>query len=203
VNHPPFEEALASALHEAGLSVSPTEVAQLRRYWNVLQRWNDRINLTSLPLDTASAATMSRLFVEPAIGASMIEDRPMSCFDLGSGGGSPAIPLNVFRPQMQLTMVESKERKSAFLREAVREVGLDAEVLTTRIEDLQQLESTDLVTIRAVKLDGSLLSLVHGQLKQGGRLLVFGAKEIPPLFRPLEYRQLPSGSFLTLLARST
>lgn len=203
MNPPPFEEALTQALTDAELTVSSTEMAQLKRYWNLLQRWNERINLTSLPLDTGSQPTLTRLFVEPAIGASMVDDRPLSCFDLGSGGGSPAIPLNVFRPQMQLTMVESRERKSAFLRAAVREVGIDADVLTSRVEDLQLTEVADLISIRAVRLDGSLLALVHRQLKPGGRLLVFGAKDTPPLFRPLEYRQLPSGTFLTLLTRST
>jgi 16S rRNA (guanine527-N7)-methyltransferase len=160
------------------------------------------MNLTSLPLDPTSVPTINRLFIEPAVASALVEDTRLVAYDLGSGGGSPGIPLNVFRSELQLTMVESRERKCAFLREAVREVGLDAAVLNTRFEDLQMEPETDLVVLRAVRLDGSLLAMLHSQLKQGARVMVFGAKETPPLFRPVEFCQLPNGSYVTVLARA-
>lgn len=198
---PTFEETLRSLLSEAGVTPTVLQIIQLKRYWTLLQRWNDRMNLTSLPLDPTSVPTINRLFIEPAVASSLVEDTRLLTYDLGSGGGSPAIPLHIFRSELQLTMVESRERKCAFLREAVREVGLDAVVLTTRFEDLQMDPQTDLVTLRAVRLDGSLVSLLHGQLKQGARVMVFGAKETPPLFRPVEFCQLPSGSYVTVLVK--
>ncbi len=57
--------------------------------------------------------------------------------DLGSGGGSPAIPLKIARPEFALAMVESKGRKSAFLRDVIRQLSLSrAEVVTDRFENL-------------------------------------------------------------------
>ena len=199
---PTFEQAVSARFAEAGVVVPAPKLHQLKRYYELLHRWNQRINLTALPLDHFPALTVDRLLVESGLAATLVEDRLLDCYDLGSGGGSPAIPLAIFRPQLSLTMVESRERKAAFLREAIREVGLvEAEVLTSRFEELSVTEVADLITVRAVKLDGGLLSLVIRLLRPSGRLLVFGAKETPPLFRAVEYCQLPSGSFLTLLVR--
>jgi 16S rRNA (guanine527-N7)-methyltransferase len=197
-----FKEAIARQLGASRVIVSELQLNQLERYYSLLKRWNERINLTALPLDGYPEATVDRLIIEPAVASTLLEDRPLDLLDFGSGGGSPAIPLNIFRPSFRLTMVESKERKGAFLREAARESGLPkANVLTARFEDLFLPRPADLITVRAVRLDAGLVSLIHRLLAQDGRLLVFGAQDIPSLFRPIEYCQLPSGSFLTLLAR--
>lgn len=197
-----FKGAVARQLQAAHVEASELQLNQLERYYSLLKRWNERINLTALPLDDYPEATVDRLIVEPAVASSLLDDRPVDLVDFGSGGGSPAIPLNIFRPSFRLTMVESKERKGAFLREAARESGLpNANVLTMRFEDLFLPRPADLISVRAVRLDGGLVSLIHRLLSADGRLLVFGAQDIPSLFRPLQYCQLASGSFLTLLAR--
>ena len=197
-----FKDAVTSRLQASAIPISNLQLNQLEHYYELLRRWNEKINLTALPLADYPAATIDRLIGEPAVASTLLADRPLECVDIGSGGGSPAIPLNIFRPQFRLTMVESKERKGAFLREAARDSGLpQARVLTARFEDLFLPDPADLITVRAVRLDGGLVSLIHRLLAADGRLLVFGAQEIPSMFRPLEYCQLPSGSFLTLLAR--
>ena len=112
--------------------------------------------------------------------------------DLGSGGGSPAIPLLVARPGLNLTMIESKSRKGAFLREAVRELGLSgsATVLDKRFEDVacqpRYRQSADLVTVRAVRADDELFSIAAELLKPDGKLHLFrpahDAAPDPPRF---------------------
>lgn len=198
-----FRESVHSQLAAVGIAPTDLQLTQLERYYNLLAKWNQRINLTSLPLDGCPAQTIDRLIVEAALASTLISEQVLACFDLGSGGGSPAIPLNIFRPDLRLTMVESKERKAAFLREAAREADLKrATVVTSRFEDLHLAGTADLITVRAVRLDGGLVSLIHRQLRPGGRLLVFGAQDTPPLFKPIEYCQMPgSGSYLTLLVR--
>ena len=112
--------------------------------------------------------------------------------DIGSGGGSPAIPLKLSMPTLNLTMVESKTRKSAFLREAIRQLNLaDSTVETARAEDLltrsELVESQDLVTIRAVRIEQKLLTKIQAFLRLGGRILLFrstGGTEAPPLVTP-------------------
>ena len=112
--------------------------------------------------------------------------------DIGSGGGSPAIPLKLAIPSIQLLMVESKTRKSAFLREAIRLLNLtDTAVETARAEDLltrpELHESQDLVTVRAVRVEQKLLTKVQAFLKLGGRILQFRSNigtETPPMVEP-------------------
>jgi 16S rRNA (guanine527-N7)-methyltransferase len=150
---------------------------QMEDYFDLLSRWNRTINLTALPLDELPERTIDRLFIEPLIAAQFVEDHPLTWFDLGSGGGSPAIPLKIVRRASDLTMVESRERKAAFLREVVRSLELPSvKVLAERLETLPlNLEAgpADLVSIRAVKLNHELLETVSGLLKPGGRLLLF------------------------------
>jgi 16S rRNA (guanine527-N7)-methyltransferase len=122
------------------------------------------------------------------IGEGRTRDRPRSApvvwLDLGSGGGSPAIPLLIARPTLQLTMIESKTRKAAFLREAIRVVGLSgATVMNERFEDVAQttdhVNAADLVTVRAVKADTELFETAARLLKETGRLCIFKASHDP------------------------
>jgi 16S rRNA (guanine527-N7)-methyltransferase len=198
VSSAPFRDCLELRLRDAGLTstLQASEFERLERYYQLLSRWNRRINLTSLSLLDFPAATLDRLLVEPLVAASSLEDLPVSWFDLGSGGGSPAIPLKVVRPAVRLTMVESTSKKAAFLREAVHVVGLsEALVLDARVEALAQrvgAGTVDVVTVRAVKIDEDLIAAVTHLLKIGGRLLLFGsdAEPAPPGFRFVELRKL-------------
>ena len=119
----------------AKVVVVPETATALEEYFGLLDRWNAKINLTALPLRPPTDETFDRLFVEPLAAARFLPDESAMWLDLGSGGGSPAIPLNVVRPRLKLTMVESKVRKAAFLREAVRVLKLgNAAVENSRIE---------------------------------------------------------------------
>jgi 16S rRNA (guanine527-N7)-methyltransferase len=190
-----------------GLNLKPGELEQLEQYYLLLSRWNRRINLTSLPLADFPAATVDRLLVEPLIAAGLLEDVPVSWFDLGSGGGSPAIPLKVVRPHVHLTMVESSSKKAAFLREAVHVVGLSgAVVLDARAEALAQrvrAATADIVTVRAVRVDEDLISAVSHLLKIGGRVLLFGfdADPAPSGFRFVGITRLPGEGDLSILQK--
>ena len=120
------------------------------------------MNLTAFSLDYPSADAIDRLLIEPFLVAGLlrahIEPIPGPLLlDLGSGGGSPAIPLKIGLPNLKLLMVESRGKKAAFLREAIRQVGLTrAEVLNVRIEALAGLAGQmvpDFVSVRAVRTD--------------------------------------------------
>ncbi len=130
----------------------PAELADaLLAYLELLALWNSKINLTAL--DDPDAA-IDRLILEPLLAARHVPEGA-SVIDIGSGGGSPAIPLKLAAPRIKLWMVESKTRKSAFLREAIRQLDLrESFVETKRYEELLTEptlhESMDVVTIRAV-----------------------------------------------------
>jgi 16S rRNA (guanine527-N7)-methyltransferase len=117
--------------------------------------------------------------------------------DIGSGGGSPAIPLALAAPRVSMTMVEVKARKSAFLREAIRHVEIArADVETIRAEELltrtELHEAFDVLTMRAVRVEGKTLNTLQAFLKPGGSLLLFRGPTGPStptiVVPPLEFR---------------
>jgi 16S rRNA (guanine527-N7)-methyltransferase len=158
---------------------SPRELLELHeRYFQLLAKWNRTINLTSLQLDPISNEAIDRLLVEP-IAASAQAGSPERIIDLGSGGGSPAIPFWIQLPGAKLTMVESRSRKCAFLREAVRQIRPgQGTAFEDRFEELlakhPDLEaSADIVTVRAVRLDVEATTLIGTLLKPSGRVFHF------------------------------
>jgi 16S rRNA (guanine527-N7)-methyltransferase len=210
VNRREFRERLVARVARAGVVVPPAALDALETYFFLLARWNPKVNLTALPLDPPRDETFDRLFVEPVVAADRIQPVPSPqssvpvWFDLGSGGGSPAIPLKIMRPYWALTMVEAKERKAAFLREAARTLRLrDTDVANVRFEELQgSAGRVDLVTVRAVKLDAELSTVVTSLLSATGILARFGAAEAAlDRFMTIETVLLNPPSVLTLLRR--
>jgi 16S rRNA (guanine527-N7)-methyltransferase len=176
-----FQELLSQRAAAADISLTPLLEAKLSAYFRLLARWNTRINLTSLPLEPPTAQTIDRLFIEPLTAAPLIRPSVSVWFDLGSGGGSPAIPLQLVKPAQRLVMVESKERKAVFLREAIREVPVTgAEVEVSRIEEVaadpHNAGIADLVTVRAVRMEASLIGWIQTLLRFGGQAVLFGAE---------------------------
>ena len=175
-----FRQLLAERAAAADVTPSPLIEDKLAGYFRLLAHWNNRINLTSLPLDPPTAQAIDRLFIEPLLAAPLIRPNVSLWFDLGSGGGSPAVPLQIAHPAKRLVMVESKERKAAFLRQVVRELPLDAaEVEVSRIESVaaepRNAGVADLVTVRAVRLEPSLIGWIQSLLQFGGQAVLFGA----------------------------
>jgi len=172
-----FTQLLAERAELAGLTLESRLTTSLEAYFELLRRWNRRINLTGLNLDALTGEGMDRLFVEPLLGARHLTPGTSRFIDLGSGGGSPAIPMALAVSSASLTMVESRAKKSVFLREAARELGLEAQVITARYEDaLSQgalVESFDALTSRALRLDARDIARVHSFVRDGGWLLLF------------------------------
>ena len=196
-----FAQALTERLAEAGLTSSAVQLQQLEKFYLLLKQWNERVNLTALPLDDPpSPKTLDRLFVEPALGAHLVEGLRGVQYDLGSGGGSPAIPLRVLGASTSLIMVESRERKSAFLRECVNQLGLHgSEVLTLRVQKIppERYGTAGLVTIRALKTGSDVLVVARSLLSSYGRLMTFGG-ETPEGFQAERTLQAPDGSMIRL-----
>jgi 16S rRNA (guanine527-N7)-methyltransferase len=168
---PGLEQLLRDRARNHGVLLPDLLIPRLLSYYSLLARWNTRMNLTSL---TDPPQAIDRLLLEPVKAAQNIPTG-RALVDLGSGGGSPAIPLALASGARSLLMIESKARKAAFLREAVRHLGLPAAVECARFEDvLPKLKrSADLVSIRAVRVDGDLLARVRPALASGGEALLF------------------------------
>jgi 16S rRNA (guanine527-N7)-methyltransferase len=115
--------------------------------------------------------------------------------DIGSGGGSPAVPLKLSAPSASLTMVEVKARKSAFLREAVRTLRLEkTTVETARYEELlarpELHEAVDVLSLRAVRVEVRTLLTLQAFVRPGGLLFLFrgpGGPDSPEVVPPLRW----------------
>ena len=205
-------EAIERRLAHLEISLAPEVLEQLATYLTLLARWNRRINLTALGLEPLSDQAIDRLILEPFVAHTRIWSTDRIVVDLGSGGGSPAIPLKVFVPSIELVMVEARSRKSVFLREVVRALELaDVRVENRRFTDLLAREEyravADVVTARAVRLDDELWSVIDGLLTPAGRLLYFGsvpfAPEVPGQFIVGEgFRMGHLPAWLTIVRRA-
>ena len=118
--------------------------------------------------------------IEPLVAAKRLPMPDAVVTDIGSGGGSPAVPMKLAAPSVRLRMVESRTRRAAFLREAVRQLGLErTEVEACRYEELaargELLEQSDVLSVRAVRTGARMLRRVHSLVKPGGVAFLFGS----------------------------
>lgn len=160
------------------MSADETLAGKLETYFRLLSTWNRKINLTGLDLNDPSPEAIDRLLIEPLVAARHVPLGATRMIDIGSGGGSPAIPLALSIPGMRLLMVESKTRKCVFLREAIRVLEMSAaDVATARFEELLTWpdlhEAHDLLTIRAVRIEPRVLMSLQAFVRPGGQFFLF------------------------------
>ena len=193
-----FQDCLTQRASLAGITLPPQLVQGLEVYYRLLGTWNRRINLTALDVTVPSPDAVDRLLLEPLAAARHAPMGIARMVDIGSGGGSPAIPFALAVPGVRLLMVESKSRKSVFLREAARALQMDAEVATARLEDLLMTpdlhEVSDLVTIRAVRTQPSVILTAEAVLKPGGHVFLFKGASGEP-FQPSTPSLVLKGTF--------
>ena len=165
-----------------GATLTPSLLEALQRYLDLLLRWNARVNLTAVR-DPQTIVT--RHFGESLFAARILLRRggetsaPSTLADVGSGAGFPGIPIKLFAPGLELTLIESHNKKAAFLREVVRSLGIGgAYVFAGRAE--QWAKTADLVTLRAVEQFARALPVAAKLVAVDGTLgLLVGAGQVP------------------------
>jgi 16S rRNA (guanine527-N7)-methyltransferase len=161
-------------------------VSGLAAYLDTLAVWSERVNLTG----ARTAADRVRLLVGDVLAAAKLP-APGTLLDVGSGNGSPGLVLALVRDDLEVTLLEPRARRWAFLREAARAAGRPVRVLRLR-HDGYPGPPAQTVTLRAVGLPlGALAELVSA----GGRVLVFGGRPRAggPFERTAEGDGLPGG----------
>lgn len=189
-------------LLEAGLPALDDELAgRFAQYKDLLLRWNERVNLTAI---RDEEGILRRHFVESIACARLLPAEITSLLDLGSGAGFPGLPIALCRPQIQVTLAESQNRKAAFLREAVRVVGVNAIVHAGRAEALE--ERFNGVVLRAVDRMRDAATAAVDLIARGGWLALLstesGCAELRGISRELTWRSpmpLPGGDRQVLL----
>jgi len=166
---PTFEELLRPHAEGEGL-------ARLVRYAELLERWSRRHNLVSW----RDRDELVRRHLEDALAArGLLGADHGVLLDVGSGAGLPGIPLLVARPSWSGVLLEPRQKRWAFLRLVVRELGLEATVERRRFQDYQPAagEVFDLVTARAVGGNRELLAWAAARLTAGGRVVLWSTEE--------------------------
>lgn len=190
-----FEPRLRERAVTYDIDISDAHIARLTVYAELLERWNRRINLTALPLDGWPDQTLDRLILEPVAAAPLAAGFSGTWVDLGTGGGSPALPLAVCLGDLPLTMTESRGKKAAFLREAARALELKQASVIGRFEELLawRAGSVAFISCRAVSPEDTA-SVSNHLLAPSGCMLYFGSSALPDLGGlSLEAQQLLPG----------
>src|SRR5215470_12300325 len=95
-----FQDRLGRRAKRAGVNLTPQLSSRLETYFRLLETWNRKINLTGLNLAEATPDTVDRLLIEPLVAARHIPASAARVLDVGSGGGSPAIPIALALPSI-------------------------------------------------------------------------------------------------------
>ena len=151
-----------------GVSVSRETLARLEAYEVLLRKWNPAINLVS---PRSLDELWSRHIVDSAQLFALIRPQAGVWADLGSGGGFPALVVAALArelaPALEVILVESDRRKSAFLMTVIRELDLKARVIAERIETVAPL-GADFLSARALAPLSMLLTFSERHLARGG-----------------------------------
>ena len=162
-----LQEQLAAGVAALGLTLPEGADARLLAYLTLLDKWNRVYNLTAVR-DTERMVSHHLLDSLAAVPFFKGE----TVLDVGSGGGLPGIPLAIARPELQVTLIDSIAKKTAFLLQAKAELGLiNLKVVTGRVEDFQPDSTFDVITSRAFSDLKEFVTLTRHLLKPAGRWL--------------------------------
>jgi 16S rRNA (guanine527-N7)-methyltransferase len=141
-------------------------------FFALLLRWNARMNLTAI---RDEEGILSRHFVESIACARALPAGIVTLLDFGSGAGFPGVPIALCRPEITVTLAESQGKKAAFLREAVRTLGIAATVYSGRAEALAH--RFDCVTLRAVDRMPEAVQAASALVAPAGWLAIMTTEE--------------------------
>jgi len=158
---------LAEGLRELGLELSDKQQDQLVDYVGLLFKWNSVYNLTSVrdPLQMMTLHILDSLAAVPAFADAR------RVLDVGAGGGLPGIVLAIARPDVEVAMVDTVHKKTAFLTQVKAQLGLtNVSVHTGRVEELQAGQF-DTITSRAFADLSDFVNWAGHHLELGGRFI--------------------------------
>lgn len=162
-------QALDRGVAELGLDLPTLAIERLMGYVDLLEKWNRTYNLTAIrePLEMVIHHLLDSLAVLPHLSGSVAA----GLADVGAGAGLPGIPIAIARPEWQVTLNDSSEKKIAFLRQAAIELGLsNAAVHAGRVERWTPAKRFGVVISRAFAELAKLRLLCAHLIAPGGML---------------------------------
>jgi 16S rRNA (guanine527-N7)-methyltransferase len=160
-------EKLSQGILELGLELPEVQQQALLDYIALLQKWNKVYNLTAVrePENMLYQHLLDSLAVLPYLGAGRL-------LDVGTGGGLPGIVLAIARPELEITLLDSNQKKTTFLRQACIQLGLkNVKVECLRVDNYQPTPLFDMVISRAFSDLTEFVRLSARLCRDGGVLL--------------------------------
>jgi 16S rRNA (guanine527-N7)-methyltransferase len=156
--------------------LGPAQERSIQTFLELLLTWNARINLTG----ARSLADLIAEHLPDSFAMIGLVPQGVRLVDVGSGAGLPAIPFAILRPDVSVELVEPRAKRVAFLRTAVRELGLPKVTVTAGRADALPPATYDVATSRATFAPVEWLGLGRRLVRAGGRVLVFAPSAVPP-----------------------
>lgn len=174
-----------------GLALTDHQIGQLLAYQSLLQKWNRVYNLTAIRRadDMLTHHLLDSLAAVPHLVQWTVRDGlPARVLDVGSGGGLPGIPLAIAAPELEVTMVDIVQKKTAFLTQCKAELGLpNVQVHWGRVEALDDARGYGVITSRAFAELADFVTWASHLLAPGGHFVAM--KGVHP---DAELQALPS-----------
>lgn len=170
-------------LAQQGIELNDRQKDQFERYFELLIEWNEKINLTAITEKNEVYLKHFYDSIAPVLQG-LIGNQELKLLDIGAGAGFPSLPMKIIYPQLDVTIIDSLNKRINFLKLLAEELGLDkVHFYHGRAEDLAQDKAFraqfDLVTARAVARMQVLSELTIPYLKVGGKLLALKASNAP------------------------
>ncbi len=142
-------------------------------YAELLEKWSRRHNLVSY---TGREELVTRHLLDSMAAAPLMGDRGR-LLDVGSGAGLPGVPLLAACPGFSGVLLEPRQKRWAFLKLLIRELGLDAEAERARFQDLKNDRPWNAVTVRAVGHQREILDWAGSRLAADGAVFLWATEE--------------------------
>jgi 16S rRNA (guanine527-N7)-methyltransferase len=159
-------DMLAQGLVALGLTLSAEQQEKLLAYVGLLDKWNKTYSLTAI---REPERMVPHHLLDSLAPLNKLPAHALRMLDVGSGFGTPGIPLAIARPDWQLTLLDSNHKKTTFLRQAILELKLDnVTVVTDRVEAYQPEAGFQVITSRAFSDLAEFIRLTMHLLAEGG-----------------------------------
>ncbi len=166
---------------ELGISLTDEQIRQFLRYYELLIEWNEKINLTAI---TEYQDVMKKHFIDSISLVKACDlNQEIRLIDVGTGAGFPGLALKIAFPNLEVTLLDSLNKRILFLEAVVRELGLSkVETVHGRAEDLARQkpfrETFDLCVSRAVANLSTLSEYCLPFVKTGGQFISYKSEKI-------------------------
>ncbi len=172
-----IDEILIKGARELGAQLTSNQVSLFFEYLKKIKSWNEKINITGI---NDERDIVINHFLDSITTLQFISEYS-KVLDIGSGGGFPGIPLKIVRPSLEVTLLDSGQKKVFFMRDVIRRLGLkEIKAIWGRAEDINNgipRAYFDFVVSRAVGKIEEILKLCIPYLREGGEIILMRGKK--------------------------